>query len=998
MAKTSIDTKAAVQEINNLIRSFNAIIEATGNVSTVSKANFRKVENALQALRTVSNQASLTMNAMAVAQAKSATQATAAATAINKSTSATKQNTTATTANTAATNTNAAATNKAANANKNLGSSLKGVVTGFGELMGAFGIGSAVTIFVALSKSAFDLSRKFDSIRLSLSTIAGDMHEIAISEVFLKDITNSFGVELASTSERWTRFLAAAKQSGVTLKDTQDIFRSLTKASSVLGLQTDDLSTVYLALEQMMSKGKVTTEELRRQLGEKLPGAVGIMAKAVGVNVEQLDKMLKKGEVLSADALPKFAKALEKAYGIETIEKVSSLSAEVNRLTNAWQTFTKSFTESESDIIKTIGLIAKGISYSIQGLIAFMTPDDMLEKNKYMETVAANAKKLREMNYKGDVDATKARFENDKKAYEEYAKFVKDKSTKGGLIGKLSNAVLNLVDPSGSDDANLAKLRGRMAAADAAYQEARLNAEKGKPAKFDEDKKDGRKPATFYIKEVNDLTNEKIKAELEARKKLNEVILNEDKNSFRNQTLAMKDNFSVEKELADVMYEEEIERAQKHYDKQLQEFLRAKARGDKMVGDQGKFLADIKKERDDAEILANSNKNKKLTEAEYKFGETQEMLAKRRLDSQLATTEEVYDNLISAAKEEYEASAKTEKDKEKLEKELTRIAVEQGNARIRILIANYEAQLSVGDLTEKETKYILEQIAKLRAGLANIVPEESIDEAKEKLAELLEFIGEAFSEFQNFGDALFERKIENINAEIEAERDKYDTLIAMAKGNKEEQEKLQLERDLKIKELEKKRLQEQRKQAIFDKANALIQIAINTAVALTRLPRDGGFLGLAAVPAMIALGAVQAATVIAQPLPKYKEGLKNADRDHIGVINDGGQKEFIERDGKILSTDTKNAIVALKKGDTIHKSYEDMVANSMAYNAAALSSSVRNLGNESISKSLENVFDKNLKDLKSDLKNGIREGFKNVTINNHTTYDSSWIAYKNNTL
>ena len=296
MAGTNISTKEAIQEINNLIRSFNAIIEATGNVSAVSKANFRKVETALQGLRTVSNQAQLAMNAMATAQARASTQAAAAAAAMNRNTSATRRNTTATAANTTAINSNVTATNNSANANKKLSSTLGGLVSGFKNLLGAFGVGSAVTIFVALSRSAFDLAKKFDSISLSLKTLTGDMNEVAISERFLKDITASYGVELAATAERWARFLAAAKQSGVTLKDTQDIFRSVTKASAVLGLQTEDLSTVYLALEQMMSKGKVTTEELRRQLGEKLPGAVGIMAAAIGVNVEQLTKCLKKGK------------------------------------------------------------------------------------------------------------------------------------------------------------------------------------------------------------------------------------------------------------------------------------------------------------------------------------------------------------------------------------------------------------------------------------------------------------------------------------------------------------------------------------------------------------------------------------------------------------------------------------------------------------------------------------------------------------------------------
>src|SRR5690606_20127337 len=100
------------------------------------------------------------------------------------------------------------------------------------------------------------------------------------------------------------------------------------------------------ALEQMISKGKVTTEELRRQLGERLPGAFGIMANALGVTLPQLDKMLKKGEVLSKDALPKFAAALEKAYGIESLKKIDTLAAAQGRLSTETTGLIKSFEAS----------------------------------------------------------------------------------------------------------------------------------------------------------------------------------------------------------------------------------------------------------------------------------------------------------------------------------------------------------------------------------------------------------------------------------------------------------------------------------------------------------------------------------------------------------------------------------------------------------------------------------------------------------------------------
>ena len=106
----------------------------------------------------------------------------------------------------------------------------------------------------------------------------------------VNSLTESFGVSLVATTERWIKFKEAAQLSGLTLLQTEDIFRSMTKTSAVLGLNTDELKGIYLALEQMMSKGKVTTEELRRQLGERLPGAMGIMAKAVGVTIPNLIK------------------------------------------------------------------------------------------------------------------------------------------------------------------------------------------------------------------------------------------------------------------------------------------------------------------------------------------------------------------------------------------------------------------------------------------------------------------------------------------------------------------------------------------------------------------------------------------------------------------------------------------------------------------------------------------------------------------------------------
>jgi hypothetical protein len=154
------------------------------------------------------------------------------------------------------------------------------------------------------------------------------------------------------------------------------------------------------------------------------------------------------------------------------------------------------------------------------------------------------------------------------------------------------------------------------------------------------------------------------------------------------------------------------------------------------------------------------------------------------------------------------------------------------------------------------------------------------------------------------------------------------------------------------------------------------------------------------VPMIIALGAIQMAAVLAQPIPQYEEGLKSAPRDHIGMINDGKDQEFVERGNSILTTKTKNAIINLKKGDTVHKSYDDMVNSSDMFNnisRSILLTSLSNINNDQAA-AMEVMLGSQLKNLQKDIKKGIHDGFNKVTINSVTNVDLNWLAYKNDTL
>jgi len=180
----------------------------------------------------------------------------------------------------------------------------------------------------------FSETKALNTLDIALKQTLGSIQAVTEAKQFLLDITERYGADLLTTSNAYLKFGTAAKQAGVSAQDTRNIFESVTKASSVLGLGAERTSYVFLALEQIMSKGRLSTEELRRQLGEHLPGAFGIAAKAMKVTTAELTDMLKKGEIASTDFLPKFAKELEKTYGIENLKRVDNLAAAQGRFNN----------------------------------------------------------------------------------------------------------------------------------------------------------------------------------------------------------------------------------------------------------------------------------------------------------------------------------------------------------------------------------------------------------------------------------------------------------------------------------------------------------------------------------------------------------------------------------------------------------------------------------------------------------------------------------------
>jgi len=163
--------------------------------------------------------------------------------------------------------------------------------------------------------------------------ITGSVAAAEKEMAFLRDTSASLGLNFYTLRDGYKGFLAAAQSSKIPMKEVQAIFRSISNASAVMGLSSEKTSLVFLALEQMMSKGKVSMEEIRRQMGDSLPGAFQIGARAMGMTVEAFDKAVSAGEVYSEDFLPKFRVAMEESFQGTIADSVKA----INELAMAWE-------------------------------------------------------------------------------------------------------------------------------------------------------------------------------------------------------------------------------------------------------------------------------------------------------------------------------------------------------------------------------------------------------------------------------------------------------------------------------------------------------------------------------------------------------------------------------------------------------------------------------------------------------------------------------------
>jgi len=219
-------------------------------------------------------------------------------------------------------------------------SSLKGIL---GAIAPMFGIFSGAMLFQQfageigrINTQALQAAENLDKLKTALEFASGSAAKGASDLSFVDKTVDDLKVPLASSRDGFERLAASTKGTAVQGAATRSVFLGMEQASTVLGLSAEQTQSTLNALAQMASKGTISTQDLKDQLGSSLPGAMDIAAKSIGVTTDQLNKMLAAGSITSEDFLPKFGMQLQREFG------ANSKSASQNAMSSRFNLENKS--------------------------------------------------------------------------------------------------------------------------------------------------------------------------------------------------------------------------------------------------------------------------------------------------------------------------------------------------------------------------------------------------------------------------------------------------------------------------------------------------------------------------------------------------------------------------------------------------------------------------------------------------------------------------------
>jgi tape measure domain-containing protein len=178
-----------------------------------------------------------------------------------------------------------------------LGGAIGGALGGVGGSFAGAALGAQVGGIRQEIGRYSEMSAEIDRLRLGLAGASNDFGDFVKANIATEKASERLLIPLRTSFKIMTQLRANTVELGISVEDTTKIFEGITASVFKTGGSLAEVEGAMRAVIQILSKGTPQAEELRGQLGERLPAAILDFAKFTKRTPDELADALKKSRV-----------------------------------------------------------------------------------------------------------------------------------------------------------------------------------------------------------------------------------------------------------------------------------------------------------------------------------------------------------------------------------------------------------------------------------------------------------------------------------------------------------------------------------------------------------------------------------------------------------------------------------------------------------------------------------------------------------------------------
>lgn len=251
------------------------------------------------------------------------------------------------------------------------------------------GVATVISVVIDVLGRALQAEQRINSLNIAFEAIIGTASGAREEMAWLRNEADRLGQDFHKLAESYKGLLIGARNTNLEGRATREIFMGMAEAGNALGLSTQQVQGALNAVQKMMSKGRVEARDLSVELEGRLPGSFRMAAEAMGVTETKLNDMLKSGQVMAVDLLPKLARQMRETYGEAAVKAASSSTAALNRFNTAQENLMATLGEKLKPIVEDFLEEATGVLKVLNEAIANIPVEKIVLAYTIMKAVGS---------------------------------------------------------------------------------------------------------------------------------------------------------------------------------------------------------------------------------------------------------------------------------------------------------------------------------------------------------------------------------------------------------------------------------------------------------------------------------------------------------------------------------------------------------------------------------------------------------------------------------